>query len=243
MHHILVRAARRITRTVLNLLGKYTVVSLFLFGLAIACVTGFVLGLNSILTRFVSFLLTTLGAILVWLAVPPLVRGHHWLYRRFRESVQARQSARRTCARLLTGTLLNLAYFVILYFASYQGVLKSIFPLAGIMEGVIPTGYWAATAQIWPEALILLFAGSLGPATLYTIIWFRRENGVQEPKETVLSVLQVVCYLSYLYLVLCFSTQSATQLMYFERTYLVLVLPGTLVSLAILRWFEQELRL
>lgn len=244
---VLMRAVLRITRTILALVGKHTAVSLLLAALAIAYVAGFILGLESLDTAlypFILFLIVTGGAILTWAAVvPALLRAHRWLQQRFRESVQARQSSRRTRARVLVGSILNLAYFIILYFASYQAVLKSIFPLAGIMEGIMPIGYWAVMAQTWPIFLILFFAGSLGPATLYAITWFRRENGIQEPKETVLTLLQLVCYLSCLFLILCIFTQAATQLVYFERTYLMSVLPGTFASLAILLWIERLGRL
>jgi glucan phosphoethanolaminetransferase (alkaline phosphatase superfamily) len=186
------------------------------------------------------FLLVTAGAMLTWTILPWLLGGHHWLQRRFQESVQARENARRTQARILVGVLLSLAYFVVIYFASYKAVLNSIFPLAGIMEGVIPSGYWAVMAQTWPMFLLVLFGGSFGPATLYAIVWFRRKDNFLERKDTVLNVLQLLCYLSWLFLALCFSTESAMQIMYFERTYFMTILPGTLVSLVVVHFFEPE---
>jgi len=254
MRDISVRVTRQTARKILGIVGKYPVVSLLAIGLATTYIAGFVLRVlpssvpDVFLFPFGAFCLVTTGAIVTRLAVvPALLRGHRWFHLRLRESVQTRRSARRTHARILVGGLLNLAYFTILYFASYQAVLKSIFPMAGIMEGIIPSGYSEVMAQTWPIFLVILFAGSLGPATLYAITWLRQYGGsasepIREPRETLLTVLQLVCYLSCLFLVLCFFTQGATQLMYFERTYLMFVLPGTIANLAVLQWIERTSR-
>jgi hypothetical protein len=167
-----------------------------------------------------------------------LYRNIHFLYRK---SVEIYSSPARTQARLWVSLALNLSYWVVIYFALWQGVLRSV-PLASLLEGIMPKeGLMQLLSMYGPAVLILFLGGSGGPATIYVITSFRHSHG-EDRGRTTLVLLELLCIFCFLYLFLSVLRYAADPkpIEQFGRTFLTFVLSGTFANVAILRLFEEE---
>ena len=120
--------------------------------------------------------------------------------------------------------------------------MKSIVPIAGLLEHVIPESYEAVT-RMNPGAvfLFIFFLSVTGPATVYVITRYRISDPDKDKGATTLAVLQVMCYLSWLFLALYLPVGLATnptQTRVFVNLCLVIVLPGTFANVAFMDFMD-----
>jgi hypothetical protein len=174
------------------------------------------------------------------LLLPISLSFYHNMHFLFRKSVEIYSSPTRTQARLLVSLTLNVSYWIVVYFALWQGVLRLV-PLASVLEGVMPKSYEELATMYGVVVLILFFAGSAGPATIYVLTSFRHKYG-EDTGRTTLILLELLCIFSSLYLLFSVFRYAAdlSPIERFGRTFLIFVLPGTFANVAILRLFEQR---
>ena len=215
--------------------------------------------LLSLAIVFVLYLPMILVALVTPLSTSLLLEFHVWFGSRFRESVERRRTDRRALARLLIGVVLSLSYWIVIYLAPWQGLL-GVIPTAGFMEKLVPENFdkfmssilnlmsttpWYLWGLIWiVYMLVYVVLGSLGPATIFAITWLRSGMGDGSRGRNVLSLLQLVCYLSWIFLALeAVDPGNYVRLVSFAKIYLLFVLPGTCASLGMTLGIAEPRRL
>jgi hypothetical protein len=191
----------------------------------------------------VFFMLMLVGGLLVAVGTPMLVRGHLWLRRRFEESTDIARDPP-MLSQLLVSALLNVI-------------------LMCVMVGLVPLSLLSAswselakaltqpeTVSPWYLIWSLLFPGSAGPLVLYWIRTSRRRGGNPSTGARWLTVLQALCYLSWLLLLLWWRLPQVTARLgvwgireNFWPFLFLTALPSTLISLFVIHQFEEAKKL
>jgi len=177
---------------------------------------------------------------LAWLLLLIGLKLDGWLLPWLQRSVEVGYSSRKTIARVLVASILNLSYWIVIYFATWQNLLKAILPVAAFLETAIPNSFQEFLKTPWWVFCTVFFICPLGPMTIYTITWFRFEKG-EDKGRTTLRYLELLFYLSLILLSLnAVLSFNPDRFRFFAHMYLVIILPITLGTIAFIMWGEPQ---
>lgn len=176
--------------------------------------------------------LTFVGTVVVFVLLGLGIYAHRWLRSRFLEATSALEGRNRIGSGLVASMALNLAYFTILYFVPYQTLAGSV-PFGVILENVIPKSFDEFMGN--PVGLIwfIFFSSTGGPATILAVRYFRSSADDEEVGKSTLAVLQVLCYVAWIFLALSYPLppDSARR---FASIFTMFVLPGTFTGVSMI---------
>lgn len=188
----------------------------------------------------VFYLVPLLGAAIVASILPRGIKLHKWFSRRFKSSITI-ESRDPKCVldQVLVGVLLNLAFFTIIYAVPLQNVLQ-IIPLGQIIQNVIPKTFDELMNIPFSWVFFFLFMGSAGPAVIFAIRYQR--NSDSETGNTIIRILLVLCYISWVILALFYTGSIASPIKRdnFQVIFWEWVFPGTFANLSFMVFFEQK---
>lgn len=238
---ILIGCSTRIRRTIVE---RHFVMSLILSGAACSFATYFMMTPDYDPAALISFGVVYLIILCCTFVLYPLIhyllRLYRGAHRLFRKSVETYSSLARTRARVGVGIALSLSYWILAYFALWPELVKEL-PMATAFVGGIPS---ARELGSWPVVLLsMLVCGIGGPATIHAITWFRGDDPAKDTGKTTLVLFELLCFFSGLYLIGSGARNWGSNQSYyfgFGFWWFLLVLPGTLASVAMLRFLDAS---
>jgi len=174
------------------------------------------------------------GGILLVLLIPFAVDLHNSFRRLFEHAFEVREMGTAVWARVPVSLALNLAYFTAIFFVPFSILVETV-PLGKLVGNVAPN-YTFTDLMTSSLSLVLffVFSGTGGPATVYLIRYLRVDRGRDEIGGRTVTLLQVLCYISWLSLALFFGAHlgfDAEKANFFLLVLFGIVLPATFANL------------
>lgn len=200
---------------------------------------------NYVLSVFISFMILFSGGVMVALVIAASAIGHIWFKCRFEESLDIKGEPR-LLSQLLVSSLLNIVVLLVLVGL----VPASTVALALHMEtwaDLFQQAKLAWTLTKFIGLFFILFSGAIGPSLLHWVRTCRKRGGNPRTGVSSIAVLQVVCYVSWVILLLwlAFPAEVAAGLhvqvspQLFFLLFLDPVLPSTLLCIVAIRFLEE----
>jgi hypothetical protein len=187
------------------------------------------------LALFVLYLLPIAGGFFLVILIPYGVRLHDSFTHLFEHSLELKEVGTVLWARVPVSIALNLAYFTATFFVPFS-ILAETVPLGKLVENVVPNYTFTDILASPLVIMFFVFSGSGGPATIYLIRYLRDVRGRDEIGGRTVTLLQVLCYISWLALALFFGAHigfDAGKADLFLRAFLIFVLPATFANLVV----------
>jgi hypothetical protein len=219
---------------------KWILPLLFILGFAVSVLSFYALRftiggdlLTITATILFIYLFPFVGGFFLVFVIPLTVKLHDSSRRLFEHALELREVGTVVWARIPVSIVLNLAYFTVLFFVPFS-ILAETVPLGKLVQNVVPSYTFTDLMASSLVVFFFVFSGSGGPATVYLIRYLKDVRSDNEIGGRTITVLQALCYVSWIALVLFFGAHvgfEPDKARLFLYYFFVFVLPATFANL------------